>query len=120
MEKQSTQSKLFEGRDFEPKKVEWMDVLYPRVNGPEYHKFRKAHENLTHHDHTVRLVVKKFAGKVPTRDEIINFLRKEYINRAWQPGDLEVQVAQYLGQLTLKGWNGLINSVLKVAEGRKQ
>jgi hypothetical protein len=114
------QPKLFEGRESEPKKVEWMDVLYPRVNGPEYHAFRKAHQNLTHHDYTITLVVKKFAGKVPSRDEIIGFLRHDYINNAWQAGDIEVQVAQYLGQLTLKGWNGLINGILKIAEGRKQ
>lgn len=110
-------NKLFEGRTFEDRKVEWMDTLYPRVNSEEYHKFRKVN-GLTHHDYTVKVVAGRLAGKKAGRDEIINDLKANYINRSWKPNELDVQIAQYLGQLTFRGWSGLINSIQKVIEGR--
>lgn len=110
---------LFEGREYEAQKVEWMTVLYPRVNSKEYHAFRKAHETLTHHDHTAISTAAAFTGKDISRDAIINHLRKNYIEKQWKDGDIEVQVAQFLGQLTLKGWNALINHITKIHEGRK-
>lgn len=114
-------SPLFsEERTFEPQKVEWMDVLYPRVNGPEYRAFRKAHDNLTHHDYTASNVAGALAGKPFSRDEAINHMRKHFINRGWKDGEIDIQVAQFLGQLTLKGWNGLLNHIQKIVEGKAQ
>lgn len=113
-------SEMFaEDREFNPQKVEWMDVLYPAVNGKEYRAFRKAHENLTHHDYTAGAVAGAFAGKTINRDLIITHLREKFINRKWKADEIDIQVAQFLGQLSLKGWNGLVNHILKIHEGRK-
>lgn len=115
---QSAVNKIFEGRTFPAQKVEWMDVLYPVVNSKEYHAFRKAKAGLTHHDFTAQAVAGRLAGKAATRDAIITDLRTNYVNKAWKAGDVEIQIAQFLGQLSLKGWNGLVNHIIKIVEGK--
>lgn len=106
-------SPLFEGRETEPQKVTWMTTLYPRVNGPEYRAFRKAHDGKTHHDKTVELIVESVPmedGRPPQHKDMVAFLVEEYVERDWQAGDIMIQVAQYLGQLTGRGWTALLNA----------
>lgn len=111
--------KLFgEERNFQIQKVGWMTVLYPAVNSVEYHKFRKAHQGLTHHDTTVAYTAKFFAGQHPSRETIVEHLVKTYVEKNWKAGEIDIQIAQFLGQLTEKGWNGLINHVIKVLDGK--
>lgn len=97
------------------KKVSWMSVGYESVNSEEYWKFRKE-KGMTHCDYVVMLGGKKGLVK---KEEIVSWLVKEYIEKKWKEGDIERQVAQYLGQLTEKGWNGLMNKIIKVVEGKK-
>lgn len=115
----AVESPLFPGRTYLPQYVPWMTVRYPAVTGPEYRRFRKAHGGLTHHDYTVDQAAAHFKSGTPERAAIVSWLAETYVRRSWTAEHgTEIQVAQFLAQLTQRGWNGLINEVLKVLSGR--
>lgn len=106
----------WEGRQLNPIFVPWMTQQFPSVDGKEYRAFRKS-KGMTHKDFTVQAVTAHFGSKKASRDEIIAHLLT-FTTKTYAADDLNVQIPQYLSQLTFRGWSGLINSISKVLEGR--
>lgn len=95
-------------------KVTWLKHQLPAVNGPEYRRFRKEHDDQTH----VEFISDKAAAALPKdadRNAIIKYLTDTYdtpqIAKSAPVGSEERQLLQYLGQLNSSGWQRLANKI---------
>lgn len=84
------------------------------VNSNDYWLFRK-NNGTTHAEFVAAEIAKKFAGKdMPNAEGVMNVILATYDtdkNAKAQYGSTERQTLQYLGQLTDKGFNRLVNKI---------
>lgn len=99
-------------------KVKWMEGFgYVSVNGEEYRLFRKWSGGKTHVEYVVS-EMGKVVKKGEKREKIVERIMNRWVKKVWKEGEIEIQVGQYVSQLSEKGWNGLINKIVKVVDGK--
>lgn len=94
-------------------KVTWLKHQLPSVNAHDYWAFRKRN-GTTHVKFITDVAATALPGKA-TKNDIVLFLLDRYDTdgiAALHNGETDHQLLQYLGQLTERGWQGLINKVI--------
>ena len=88
----------------------------PSVNSSDYHLFRKKHNDETHQEIMQQRIVaylkkNKIEASYENVGKVIFTLYDNEEHAKAPSGSEERQLLQYLGQLSDKGWNRLINSI---------